>query len=102
MKHFETESVADVLDWLQSESAKLFPAILGSLSLRRSPCTRQNCPACLSGEQHPAHVLYGRLKGIVSRSMFLKSWHPRCAAALKMAMRSKNCCSKPRRDISKR
>ncbi len=63
MKHFETESVADVLDWLQSELAKLFPAILGSLSLRRSPCTRESCPACLSGEQHPAHVLYGRLKG---------------------------------------
>ncbi len=63
MKHLETESVADVLDWLQSESANLFPAVLGSLSLRRSPCTRENCPACLSGEQHPAHVLYGRLKG---------------------------------------
>jgi len=62
MKHLETESVADVLNWLRSESANLFPAILGSLSLRRSPCTRENCQACLSGEQHPAHVLYGRLK----------------------------------------
>jgi hypothetical protein len=63
MKHVESESVADVQEWLRSESIKLFPAILGSLSLRRSPCTRENCPACLSGEQHPAHVLYGRLKG---------------------------------------
>jgi hypothetical protein len=63
MKDTETESLADVLRWLQSEAADLFPAILGSLSLRRSPCIRKNCPACLSGEQHPAHVLYGRVKG---------------------------------------
>ena len=63
MKQAGTESVADVLRWLQSETAELFPAVLGSLSLRRSPCIRSNCPACLSGEQHAAHVLYGRLKG---------------------------------------
>jgi hypothetical protein len=63
MKHPHTESPDDVLRWLQCETAKLLPAILGSLSLRRSPCTRENCPACLSGEQHPAHVLYGRLNG---------------------------------------
>ena len=36
---------------------------VGSLSFRRSPCVRENCPACMSGEQHPSHVLYGRLKG---------------------------------------
>lgn len=63
MNDTETESLADVQQWLRSEVANLFPAILGSLSLRRSPCIRKNCPACLSGEQHPAHVLYGRLKG---------------------------------------
>jgi len=63
MKHSETESPADVLQWLQCEAASLFPAILGSLSLRRAPCIRENCPACQSGEQHPSHVLYGRLKG---------------------------------------
>jgi hypothetical protein len=49
--------------WLQSEVAELWPAILGSLSLRRSPCIRADCPACLSGEQHQSHVLYGRLSG---------------------------------------
>jgi hypothetical protein len=49
--------------WLQSESASLWPAIMGSLSLRRSPCVRENCPACLSGEQHQSYVLYGRLNG---------------------------------------
>jgi hypothetical protein len=63
VKHSESESLADVLRWLQSETASLFPAILGSLSLRRSRCIRENCPACLSGEQHQSHVLYGRLKG---------------------------------------
>jgi hypothetical protein len=63
MKHAKSESPSDVVRWLQSETASLWPAILGSLSLRRSPCVRENCPACLSGEQHQSYVLYGRLKG---------------------------------------
>jgi len=37
--------------------------MLGSLSLRRAPCVRDNCKACRSGEQHPSYVLYGKLKG---------------------------------------
>ena len=48
---------------VSSQTDGLRPAILGSLSLRRSPCVRENCPACLSGEQHASYVLYGRLKG---------------------------------------
>src|ERR1700674_5798155 len=56
----KTELPGDVIGWMQSSSAALWPAILGSLSFRRSPCVRANCPACLSGEQHPSHVLYGR------------------------------------------
>src|SRR6202166_55836 len=63
MKHVDSESPSDVAHWLRSASANLWPALLGSLSLRRSPCIRENCPACLSGEQHQSHVLYGRLKG---------------------------------------
>ena len=63
MKHSESESLADVLRWLRSETTSLFPAVLGSLSLRRTRCIRENCSACLSGEQHQNHVLYGRLKG---------------------------------------
>src|SRR5246127_4877493 len=59
----KSESPSDVLRWLQSQTADLWPAVLGSLSLRRSPCIRENCPACQSGEQHPSYVLYGRLKG---------------------------------------
>ena len=63
MKQAKSESPSDVMLWLQSEAASLWPAVLGSLSLRRSPCVRQNCPACLSGEQHQSYVLYGRLNG---------------------------------------
>jgi hypothetical protein len=63
MKEARFESSSDVVRWLQSEAAELWPALLGSLSFRRSPCVRENCPACVSGEQHPSHVLYGRLKG---------------------------------------
>ena len=63
MRQTKSESPSDVVRWLQNETASLWPAILGSLSLRRSPCVRENCPACLSGEQHQSYVLYGRLKG---------------------------------------
>ena len=63
VKPAESESPSDVTRWLQSESSSLWPAIMGSLSLRRSPCVRENCPACLSGEQHQSYVLYGRLSG---------------------------------------
>ena len=63
MKETRFESSSDVVHWLQSEAAELWPALLGSLSFRRSPCVRENCPACMSGEQHSSYVLYGRLKG---------------------------------------
>src|SRR6266404_9904686 len=59
----KTESPSDVERWLSNQTAGVWPAILGSLSLRRSPCIRENCQACLSGEQHQSYVLYGRLKG---------------------------------------
>ena len=63
MKHVDSESPSDVAHWLRSASANLWPALLGSLSLRRSRCIRENCPACLSGEQHQSYVLYGRADG---------------------------------------
>jgi hypothetical protein len=59
----KTESSADVIGWIENEAAGLLPAMLGSLSFRRSRCGHANCPACLSGEQHPSHVLYGRHNG---------------------------------------
>jgi hypothetical protein len=63
MKHVDSETPSDVASWLRSESSALWPAVLGSLSLRRSRCIRENCPACLSGEQHQSYVLYGRVNG---------------------------------------
>lgn len=59
----KNETPSDVERWLTAQTASASPALLGSLSLRRSPCIRENCPACQSGEQHPSWVLYGRLKG---------------------------------------
>ncbi len=46
-----SESAADVVRWMESDAAGLWPAFAGM---------RENCPACLSGEQHRSHVLYGR------------------------------------------
>jgi hypothetical protein len=63
MKHIDSESPSDVARWLQIEAADIWPAVLGSLSLRRSRCIRKNCPACLSGDQHQSYVLYGRANG---------------------------------------
>jgi hypothetical protein len=59
----QSESLSDIERWVEDRLAGIGPAILGSLSLRRSPCIRENCVACLSGEQHPSYVLYGRAKG---------------------------------------
>ncbi|HEY6301672.1 MAG TPA: hypothetical protein VIX14_01285 [Terriglobales bacterium] len=63
MQRPKSESPSDVQHWFQQKAADLWPALLGSLSLRRSPCIRERCPACLSGEQHPSYALYGRVAG---------------------------------------
>lgn len=57
------ESPADVEHWLRMQTADLWPAALGSLSFRRSPCVREHCAACERGDQHPSYVLYCRIKG---------------------------------------
>ena len=58
-----TETLTAVEQWFRKQAALLWPAALGSLSLRRSPCVREHCETCRSGEQHASHVLYGRIKG---------------------------------------
>jgi hypothetical protein len=63
MNRDNSETLADVAHWLQSEAAHLWPALLGSLSLRRSPCGRKNCAACRSGQQHQSYVLYSTVEG---------------------------------------
>ena len=57
------EAPADVERWFRTQIASLWPAGLGSLSLRRSPCVRPRCHVCETGEQHPSYVLYGRQRG---------------------------------------
>ena len=59
----KVESPTDVERWFRAQSADLWPAALGSLSLRRSPCVRDHCAACARGDQHTSYVLYGRIKG---------------------------------------
>jgi hypothetical protein len=58
-----TELAADVRRWFENQTAGAFPAIPGSLSLRRAQRIRANCQACQSGEQHTSWVLYRRAKG---------------------------------------
>ncbi len=57
------ESPTDVERWFRTQTAGLWPAALGSLSLRKSPCIRDHCEACARGDQHASYVLYLRVKG---------------------------------------
>ena len=59
----KSESPTDVERWFRAQAADLWPAALGSLSLRKSPCMRDHCAACARGDQHTSYVLYGRIKG---------------------------------------
>jgi hypothetical protein len=59
----KTESPMGVQHWLRNQLADILPAGLGCLSVRRSPCIREHCQACLSGEKHPSHFLSGRIQG---------------------------------------
>ena len=44
------ESPTDVERWFRTQTARLWPVALGSLSLRRSPCVRDHCAACAQGD----------------------------------------------------
>ncbi len=59
----KTETPEDVRRWFVSTIQKMWPVAEGSLSLRRSPCIRKNCPACAKGEGHQSYILYGRSGG---------------------------------------
>lgn len=56
-----SEKTKDVKRWFQGEVARLWPLGMGSLSLRRGPCIRENCSACASGEGHASYALTGRV-----------------------------------------
>jgi hypothetical protein len=57
------ETPDEVRRWFLAEVAKLWPVAGGSLSLRKSPCIRERCSACESGEGHASYVLYTRTAG---------------------------------------
>ena len=59
----KSESLREVEHWFRSQAAGLWPAALGSLSLRRTRCVREHCEACARGDQHPSYVLYCRSNG---------------------------------------
>src|SRR5437867_5634269 len=56
----KAELTEDVHRWFAGVIRDLWPVAVGSLSLRKGPCIRPNCPACASGEGHSSHALYGR------------------------------------------
>lgn|SRR5262249_18520590 len=54
------EKTSDVKRWFLREVERLWPLAVGSLSLRRGPCIRENCSACGSGKGHASYALYSR------------------------------------------
>ena len=54
------ERTSDVKRWFLREVERLWPLAVGSLSLRRGPCIRENCSACRLGKGHASYALYGR------------------------------------------
>ena len=50
----------EVKQWFEDTIRDLWPIAMGSLSLRKSPCIREHCRACESGEGHSSYALYGR------------------------------------------
>ena len=57
------ETPEQVVRWFHAAVQKLSPVATGSLSLRKSPCIRKNCPACARREGHASYALYGRRDG---------------------------------------
>lgn len=76
------ETPEQVLKWFQTAVQKLGPAVTGSLSLRKSPCIRKNCPACASGEGHAGYALYGRHEGKRSSIYVPNDLVPELSAAI--------------------
>ena len=59
----KAETPEQVKQWFLNAIRGLWPLAEGSQSLRKSPCIRENCPACARGEGHSSYVLYGRRGG---------------------------------------
>ena len=55
----KNENSEDVRLWFLNAIRDLWPVAMGSVSLRKSPCIRENCSACASGEGHSSYALSG-------------------------------------------
>ena len=55
----KNETSEDVRRWFLYAIRNLWPVAMGSVSLRKSPCIRENCAACASGKGHSSYALSG-------------------------------------------
>ena len=55
----KAETSEEVRRWFLRAAQGLWPVALGSISLRKSPCVRENCSACQSGVGHSSYALSG-------------------------------------------
>ena len=53
-------SPSDVQQWFTKAIGGVWPVATGSLSLRKGPCIRKNCPACAAGKGHSSYAMYVR------------------------------------------
>ena len=67
----EQETPEEVRRWFLAEAAKLWPASLGSVSLRKNKCIRKNCYACANGEGHPTYALHFRDEDGVQHGIYI-------------------------------
>ncbi len=58
----KSETPEEVRRWFLNAIQKLWPVAGGSISLRKSPCIRENCSACASGKGHSSYALSGYRK----------------------------------------
>lgn len=54
---------SEIRQQFQEQVLALWPALKGCLSEVRKPCIRPNCPACASGDKHPAFIFSFSAKG---------------------------------------
>jgi hypothetical protein len=55
----KSETPEEVRRWFLNAIQNLWPIAGGSISLRKSPCIRENCSACASGVGHSSYALSG-------------------------------------------
>lgn len=55
----KTETPEEVRRWFLNAIQELWPVAGGSISLRKSPCIRENCSACAAGVGHSSYALSG-------------------------------------------